>query len=96
MVKLEKEQVRAVPVLGQEGLVEVNLNENDNRRPGTAAVWLGETKVFTAVKCRAQVINMGNFAIINIYAPLRTYSWAISQSFFSTSSALPQISLGLP
>ena len=50
----------------------VNINLEDISKPGTALVWrstLPVKDVTSLVLCRAQVAYLGDFALLNVYAP---------------------------
>ena len=50
----------------------VNIEEEDPSKPGTAVLWkssLPVSNVIVLVKCRAQLVLLGNYALLNIYAP---------------------------
>ena len=50
---------------------------------GTAVAWLGGAEVFTAIKCRAQVVTLKGKILYNIYAPSGTNSWTTRRDFFA-------------
>ena len=70
-VRMTSEQLKLhVDSLGFDG--EVNIDEDNISKPGTALVWrktLPVTDVVTLVKCRAQVASLGPYMLLNIYAP---------------------------
>ena len=51
---------------------EVNIDEEETSKPGTAIIWRSSLPVSEVVileKCRAQVAFMKDYALLNIYTP---------------------------
>ena len=64
----------------------VNIDENNSYKPGTALVWrenIPVTNVSTLVSCRAQVASLGEYQLMNIYAPSGSQKKYEREKFFS-------------
>ena len=51
--------------------VEVNINEEDSSKPGTAIVWKSSLQIINfgvLVQCRCQFAFLGNHILVNVYA----------------------------
>ena len=73
-VRLNNEQLNLlIDKLGFQAVV--NIDPDHPLRPGTALAWrktLPVSDVSTLVLCRAQVATLGNYMLLNIYAPSRS------------------------
>ena len=69
-VNLGKNQIESI-LRGYKAAV--NIDENNPNRPGTALVWREDivvTDICSVVPCRAQVASLGDYKLMNIYAPI--------------------------
>ena len=67
---------------------EVNVDVSEQSKPGTAIIWketLPVMDVGTLVNCRAQVAFLGEYALLNIYAPSGSFKKVERAIFFSQS-----------
>ena len=70
-VKVSKEQLNAM-LSSLDFQAEVNLDTESPTLPGTAIAWrnsLPVEDVFILVKCRAQIAVLGQYVVVNLYAP---------------------------
>ena len=66
-------------------MAEVNIDENSPTSPGTAIAWrksFAHVEVFTVVKCRCQIIQVGPISVVNVYAPSGSSKRRERNSFF--------------
>ena len=66
---------------------EVNIDSDEPLKPGTAVLWKSTLDVYevtTLVTCRAQILLMDNYALLNVYAPSGSSNRYERGIFFST------------
>ena len=84
-VRMSQEQFASqIEIFGFKG--EVNQDLNSPSKPGTAVAWsksLPVDHVFTTVLCRSQLVKIGEFVFMNIYAPSGSEKRQERSSFFA-------------
>ena len=93
-IRISKEQLLAA--LGGPGFkAVVNIDEDSPLSPGTAVVWketLPVEDVISLVLCRLQVVIIGDYLVLNVYAPSGS-SKKHERSLFFSEDVFPAFSL---